>query len=138
MLVAVVLGNRINDDGTMSELMLFRLNTALKIYKRFAPSKIILSGGVANPNVGVSEAQMMRDYLIGKGVSGDTLVLEEKSLTTKQNAEFSVPIAVDLNATEILLCTSIEHMTRAYLNPVKLFLKQLARYPQIKLSAYCE
>ena len=138
MLVAVVLGNRINDDGTMSELMRVRLETALKIYNTFSPSKIILSGGVANKKVDVAEADMMREYLVERGVSSNILVLEYKSLTTKQNAEFSVPIAVELGATELLLCTSLEHISRSYLNPIKLFQSQLKRYPQIKLSVYCE
>lgn len=138
MLVAVVLGNRINDDGTMSELMRVRLETALKIYNTFNPSKIILSGGVANKKVDVAEADMMREYLVERGVSSNILVLEDKSLTTKQNAEFSVPIAVELGATELLLCTSLEHISRSYLNPIKLFQSQLKRYPQIKLSVYCE
>lgn len=138
MLVAVVLGNRINDDGTMSELMRVRLETALKICKTFNPSKIILSGGVANKKVDVAEADMMREYLVERGVSSNILVLEDKSLTTKQNAEFSVPIAVELGATELLLCTSLEHISWSYLNPIKLFQSQLKRYPQIKLSVYCE
>lgn len=138
MLVLVVLGNRINDDGSMSQLMLKRLETALNVYKTFAPEKIILSGGVANKKVNSSEAQLMRDYLVTNGVPQDVLVMEDKSLTTKQNAEFSVPIAAQLGATELLLLTSLEHMSRSYLNPIKLFRKQLVNYPNIKLSAYCK
>lgn len=138
MLVAVVLGNRINDDGSMSNTMLNRLKMTLRVYKTFVPTKIILSGGVANKKVNVSEAQMMRDYLVDNGIPQEALVLEDKSLTTKQNSEFSVPLAASLNADELLLCTSAGHMSRKYLNPIKLFQRELAAYPQIKLSAYCE
>ena len=138
MLVAVVLGNRINDDGTMSALMRARLEMTIKVYKLFSPSKIILSGGVANKKVNMSEAKMMYDYLIENDVPSEVLVLEDKSLTTKQNAELSVPLAVEMGATELLLLTSTEHMSRNYLNPIKLFQKQLSAYPQISLSAYCE
>lgn len=136
MLVAVVLGNRINNDGTMSELMLARLKATLKLFKLFSPSKIILSGGVANKRVDISEAALMRDYLIANGIPQEVLMLEDKSLTTAQNAEFSVPMAVEMGATELLLCTSIEHLSRSHLNPIKLFQKQLSKYPQIKLSVY--
>lgn len=138
MLVMVVLGNRINDDGSMSSLMLKRLETTLDIYSKLAPERIILSGGVANKKVNASEAQVMRDHLVANGLPNEVLVLEDKSLTTKQNAEFSVPIASSLNATELLLVTSVEHMSRSYLNPIKLFQKQLVNYPNIKLSAYCK
>lgn len=138
MLVAVILGNRLNDDGSMSEIMEKRLQSALKINQLFAPSKIILSGGVANPKAGVSEAEVMRNYLEYQGVDADKLVVEDKSMTTKQNAEFSVPMAANLGATEILLCTSIEHMGRKFLNPIRLFSKELQNFPNINLSIYSE
>ena len=138
MLVAVILGNRLNDDGSMSEILKKRLAATLRLNKLFEPSKIIVSGGVANPAAGVSEAQVMRDYLVSQGVESDKIVVEDKSMTTKQNAEFSVPIAANLGATEILLCTSIEHMGRKFLNPIRLFLKELQNFDGISLSVYSE
>ena len=138
MLVAIILGNRLNDDGAPSEILKKRLAATLKINELFAPSKIIVSGGVANPKAGVSEAQVMRDYLVSFGIENDKIVLEDKSMTTKQNAAFSVPIAASLGATEILLCTSIEHMGRKNLNPIRLFCKKLQDFDGIKLSVYSE
>ena len=138
MLVAVILGNRLNDDGSMSQILKKRLEATLKLNQLFAPSKIILSGGVANPNAGLSEAEVMRNYLVSQGVDADKLVLEDKSITTKQNAEFSVPMAANLGATQILLCTSIEHMGRKFLNPIRLFSKELQKFEGIELSVYSE
>lgn len=138
MLIAVVLGNRINDDGSMSEIMRKRLETVIKVNGIFSPERIVLSGGIANKKVSMSEAQMMYGYLVEQGVPGSRLVLEDKSLTTKQNAEFSVPVAAELGATELLLLTSAEHVSRSYLNPIKLFQKQLQSFPQIKLCVYSE
>ena len=138
MLVAIILGNRLNDDGSMSEILKKRLQSALKINQLFAPSKIILSGGVANPNADVSEAEVMRNYLVSQGVQSDKLVIEDKSMTTKQNAEFSVPMAANLGASQILLCTSIEHMGRKFLNPIRLFCKELRGFPEIGLRVYSE
>ena len=138
MLVAVILGNRLNDDGSMSKILQKRLQSALKINRLFAPSKIILSGGVANAKAGVSEAEVMRNYLISQGVEADKLVVEDKSMTTQENAEYSVPIAANLGATQILLCTSIEHMKRSFLNPIRLFYTQLQNYDGISLSIFSE
>lgn len=137
MLVAVVLGNRINDDGSMSALMSARLKATLEAIEKFNPDKIILSGGAANDKVNVSEAEMMFEYLTSRGVTAEKLVTEDKSMTTKQNAEFSVPIAQSLGATELLLITSPEHMYRKFYNPIKLFEKQLSRYSAIALNTYC-
>lgn len=138
MLVAVVLGNRLNDDGSITEIMERRLKSALKMNQLFCPDFIVVSGGVANVQAGVSEAQTMREYLVKHGICSDKIVLEDKSLTTKQNAEFSVPMCAKLHATELLLCTSLEHMSRGFLNPIKLFQKVLADYPTIKLSVFSE
>ena len=137
MLVAVVLGNRINDDGSMSALMSARLKAALKAIEKFNPDKIILSGGAANDKVNVSEAEMMFEYLTSMGVAAEKLVTEDKSMTTKQNAEFSVPIALSLGATELLLITSPEHMCRKFYNPIRLFKKELSQYSAIALKTYC-
>ena len=138
MLVAIILGNRLNDDGSITEIMRKRLAATIRLNELFAPTKIILSGGVANPKAGMSEAQVMRDYLVKNGVDGDKLLLEDKSMTTKQNAEYSVPIAAKLGATEILLCTSTEHMMRKFLNPPRLFTKELQKYGGISLRLYSE
>ena len=138
MLVAIILGNRLNDDGSMSDILKKRLEAALRLNKLFLPSKIIVSGGIANPAAGVSEAQVMRDYLVSNGVESDRIVVEARSMTTKQNAEFSVPIAVSFGATQILLCTSTEHMGRKYLNPIRLFEKEMRRFGGISLSVYSE
>lgn len=136
MLVAVILGNRLKDDGSITELMEKRLKLALEIESKFSPSKIIVSGGIANRVAGVSEADKMFEYLVGNGVSEDKIIKEDKSLTTKQNAEYSVPIAIDLGATQIILCTTAEHMYRKYLNPIRLFKRQLRKYPNILLQPY--
>ncbi len=138
MKVAVILGNRLNDDASITPVMEKRLQLTLKLIEEHSPDKIILSGGLANPTVGVAEAQVMSDWLVAHGVDGNLIVKEDESLTTKQNAKFSVPIAVQLGAKTVLLCTSAEHMNRWYLNPVKLFRKQLKKYPNIQLIPYCK
>ena len=138
MLVAVVLGNRLNDDASFTDIMESRLKSALKINSLFQPDYFIVSGGVANAKAGISEAQTMRDYLVKHGIASDKILMEDKSFTTQQNAEYSVPMCAKIGATELLLCTSLEHMSRNFLNPIKLFQKELQKYPDIKLQAYSE
>lgn len=136
--VLVVLGNRMNDDGTMTGLSVKRLNAAMRFAAAFGVDKIILSGGVANKKANRSEAAAMREYLANNGVAEDNLICEDQSTTTEENAKYSVPIAAKLGATEITVITSNEHMSRNFLNPIKLFEKGLRNYPDIKLSAYSE
>ena len=86
MKVAVILGYRLNDDGTMAKRLVERLNLTLELIKELNPDRVILSGGVANPLAKVSEAQRMEEYLVAKGVNPASLIKEEQSLTTAQNA----------------------------------------------------
>ena len=138
MKVFVLLGNRMNDDGTLSEKMKLRLSLCVKYYNENKPDKIIVSGGIANPIAGVAEADKMQEYLLNAGIPQEVIIKEDKSLTTKQNAEFSCPKAKELGADVMVLCTSKEHMYRWYLNPVKLFKRYLKKYgaTNIKLETY--
>ena len=138
MKVAVVLGHKLNNDKSITPITEQRLLLTLQLIQEHNPDKIILSGGVANMFAGVSEARVMREWLVEHGVDKELLIEEDKSLTTKQNAKFSVPILVELGAKTVLLCTSEEHMYRRYLNPLKLFQQQLKKYPNIQLHPYCK
>lgn len=64
MIIAVILGNRMNNDGTLSDLAKKRLDLAEKLYKEISPDRIILSGGLANPKAGIAEAKAMYEELM--------------------------------------------------------------------------
>lgn len=108
-LVAIVLGNRLNDDGTITKIQEDRLKMALEIEELFKPDYFILSGGVANPNAIISEAKAMYDYLVNAGVDKEKLIMEDKSMSTVDNAKFSIPIAKQLDAKTIIICSSLYH-----------------------------
>ena len=55
MKIAIVLGNRMNDDGSLSKIMIKRLLLTLKFDKVYHPDLIITSGGIANELAGVAE-----------------------------------------------------------------------------------
>ena len=116
MIVAVILGNRMNDNGTLSALARKRLDLAEKLYKEYSPEEIILSGGRANPNVDVTEADAMLKELKRRGnIDESVILLEGKSVSTKENAKYSVPMALKFHPDKR------EHATRPYLNPLRLF-----------------
>ena len=123
MRVLVILGHRLNDDGTISTQLQERLDEALKQYNNQPFDKVILSGGIANKNVKISEASLMRDYLTSRGISRNMLILEESSRTTKENANLCAPTLKDLGVSEFWLLSSACHINRKWLNPVKLFTK---------------
>lgn len=108
-IVVIVLGNRLNDDGTISKIQEERLQMALEVEEKFKPDYFILTGGVANPNALISEAEAMYNYLSNKGLDKNKLIKEDKSMTTVENALYSIPIAKELEASTIIICSSLYH-----------------------------
>ena len=107
MIVAVILGNRMNDNGTLSALARKRLDLAEKLYKEYSPEEIILSGGRANPKVDVTEADAMLKELKRRGnIDESVILLEGKSMSTKENAKYSVPMALKFHPDKIIVCTT--------------------------------
>ena len=61
--VLVVLGNRMNDDGSMTQLSQRRLQAAMRFVSAFNADKIILSGGVAKKPTAVRRRQCVSIWL---------------------------------------------------------------------------
>ncbi len=94
-LALTVLGFELNDDGTMKDELIGRLKVALDCSKQYPNAYVICTGGgTAKNNKKVTEAGLMGDWLIKHGLKKSRLIIENKSLTTAQNAEFSYGIVV--------------------------------------------
>ncbi len=119
MKIGIVLGYRLNDDGTRAPLLDKRCDLAIKFFKEFGLDKIIVSGGVANENTSVSEALRMYEYLVENGISKDLILLEEKSMTTWDNLEYSMQIARPYKPDTIVIISTYDHYTWKY-NTVKI------------------
>lgn len=137
MKIAVILGHRLNNDGSVTQILQKRLDLALQLIVKEQPHRVIVSGGIANPAAKISEAEVMKNKLVECGVDPALIILEPNSLDTHQNAQLSVPIAKSLDATEIVLCTTSEHMYREKLNPVRFFTAELIG-SGIELKAFCD
>ena len=110
MKVAIILGNRLNDDGSISKIQEQRLKMAFELEKDLCPDYFILSGGIANPIPNKSEAAAMYEYLVSHGFNDKKIILEDKSHSTKENALFCLPIIEKLNPDTVIVCTSDYHL----------------------------
>ena len=124
-IVAIILGNRLNDDGTITKFQEERLQMALEIEKIFKPDYFILSGGVANPLAKISEAEAMFNYLVDKDIDKSKLIKEDQSHSTVENALYSVPIAKKLGAKTIILSTSLYHFKNPYYKTMESFISEI-------------
>jgi len=126
--VVIVLGNRVNDDGTITEIQKERLEMAKEIEQIFNPAYYILSGGSPNKKAGISEAEGMYNYLVQDGFNKEKLILEKESYSTVQNAQFSMPIAKELGAELIIVCSSGYHFADPQYLAMESFVKEAKAY----------
>ena len=122
--IVIVLGNRLNDDGSISEIQKQRLLLAKELEEQFNPDYFILSGGLANPAAGRTEAEAMYENLIKMGIKEEKLIKENDSLTTVQNAIYSAPIAKKLGAEVVIICTSPYHLGDPRYKAMESFIKE--------------
>ena len=123
--IVIVLGNRLNDDGSISEIQKQRLQLALELEEQFNPDYFILSGGLANPQAGRTEAEAMYENLIKMGIKEEKLIKENDSLTTVQTAYYSAPIAKKLGAEVVIICTSPYHLGDPKYKAMESFVNEL-------------
>lgn len=108
----IVLGCQVT--GNSPSIMLNERINACYEYLTAAPdSTVILSGGQGSDER-ISEAECMYRALTKRGISGDRLIKEDKSTSTRENLLFSKKIIQDENLSEhILIITSGFHCYRA-------------------------
>lgn|GEM_PF-5657662 len=83
--VYAVLGHSSPTANPTDELV-WRLERALRVHRAEPGARFVLSGGRTWAS-DVSEAQLMADYLLERGVPAESLVLEDASTTTQENLE---------------------------------------------------
>ena len=80
----IVLGAKVDPWGP-SRALDDRLRAAYSYLETYPDSKAVVTGG-QGPDEVMSEGDCMADWLIEKGVAAERVIVEDKSLTTAQNA----------------------------------------------------
>ena len=112
-LAIVILGFELNDDGTMQEELIGRLNVALNCAKQYPNAFVVCTGGgTAKNNKNVTEANLMAKWLIENGLDENRIIIENKSMTTLENARFTYKILLEdyPQVNRIALVTSSYHI----------------------------
>jgi uncharacterized SAM-binding protein YcdF (DUF218 family) len=82
--------------------------------RRYPQAKIIFSGGTSPSwGPGPSEAALVKGYFVSFGIPAERISIEERSLTTEENARFTAQMVHPTPTSRWLLVTSAYHMPRA-------------------------
>ncbi|WP_051620422.1 YdcF family protein [Paenibacillus sp. UNC451MF] len=105
----IVLGYRC-DGNQIHPLLKERLDTALHLFRKYDYRLIILSGGAVKSNL--TEAEIMRDYLLAQGVPGNRMLLESRSRNTVQNLVNCNLVLQENGLSTFLLVSNSFHLRR--------------------------
>lgn len=111
--LAVVLGTRVLPDGRPSPMLKARLDKALELYQKGFFPQLIVSGGVGVE--GFDEAEVMKKYLIKKGVPASAVFADSTGANTYKTAETAAQIAKDQGCKRVMVVTQHFHITRSKL-----------------------
>jgi len=103
----------VNGLGHLSGFAANRLLTCAQLYHKLN-LPIIVSGGKVLETTG-SEADIAKVILMGLGVPGDKVIIENQSLNTTENAVFTKKLIQQYNFSQPILVTSAFHMKRSVL-----------------------
>lgn len=110
----IVLGAQVRESGPSAALK-YRLDEAVE-YLEDNPKTICIVSGGQGANEPYSEAEGMAQYLKEQGIDASRILLEDKSLNTEQNMEYSKALIKD--GASVGIITNDFHLFRA---------KQIAR-----------
>ncbi|WP_416197674.1 MAG: DUF218 domain-containing protein [Sporanaerobacter sp.] len=121
----IVLGARLYGDKP-SPALLERLKVAKEYLSQNRDVKVIVSGG-QGIDEDISEGQAMKEYLVDNGIDKDMIIIEDKSISTFENLQFSLEKIKEIDDKEnikVLIATNKYHIFRA-----KFLAKRLGMIP---------
>ena len=129
-LCIVTLGYQLLPDGSMDQELVDRCTVALACAERYPNAWIaVTGGGTAQAHPDLTEAGQMAQWLIAHGVAEERIIVENRSQTTVENAQFTYELFREKpQIRAVAIVTSDYHM------PLGCLLFQ----EQFLLSAYAE
>jgi vancomycin permeability regulator SanA len=107
----IILGNKVNEDGTLSDRLKARVDKGIELYKNKIIKKIYVSGGLGKE--GFKEGDKMAAYLMQQGVPKTAIVIDNNGNTTHETAEnFKKDFP---KQKEVIVISQYYHITRCKL-----------------------
>lgn len=116
--VIVVLGGGVRPADQVDQLpdlnsAADRIWVGARLFKLGKAPQVLLTGGSDRSVSVTSEAVAMKELILDMGVPESSIILEENSRNTRENAFNSARLLKEMGLTRVLLVTSALHMHRA-------------------------
>jgi len=111
--VGVILGTKVNEDGTLSDRLKARVDKGLELYRYKVIKKIVVSGGLGKE--GHYEGIKMKAYLVGKGVPAIDIIVDNEGNNTYLTAFNYMAISEKEKFTSVIVISQYYHIRRTKL-----------------------
>ena len=108
--ILILLTGDVNPDGIIGPTSYWRSVYAVRAWRSGHFKKIVASGGIIGTPVSLASA--LAEFLEGNGVPKEAIMLEERSTSTHENADFTAELIGNMPGKKVLM-TSDQHMFRA-------------------------
>jgi vancomycin permeability regulator SanA len=108
--LAVVLGNKVNADGTLSERLKQRLTCSLELYKLGRVRKILVSGGLGSE--GFYEGDKMRQFLMDSNVPDSLIIVDNFGDNTLATVRNTLKLKNQIKFKTLIIVSQYFHITR--------------------------
>ncbi|HOF40571.1 MAG TPA: YdcF family protein [Candidatus Hydrogenedentes bacterium] len=107
----VVLGNKVEQDGTPSPRLQRRLDCAARLHQEGLAPVIIVSGGLGRE--GHPEAEVMREALIASGVPANAILVDNDGTDTFCTARNAKHMLTERGLESVIIVSSFYHLLRS-------------------------
>lgn len=108
--VAIVLGNKVNEDGNLSERLKARLDKSIELYNQKRVNYVIVSGGFGKE--GFWEGKEMQEYLVKNKIPTKKILVDNFGTDTEKTVENSIKIMDSLKFDSAISVSQYFHQTR--------------------------
>ncbi|MDV7699216.1 YdcF family protein [Chryseobacterium soli] len=108
--LAIILGNKVNENGTLSERLIKRLESGVFLYRQHRVKTILVSGGLGKE--GFYEGDKMKEYLIHQGIPDSVIIVDNKGNTTRATVDNTIKLKEKYPFNSAIVVSQYFHVTR--------------------------
>ncbi|WP_259112471.1 YdcF family protein [Chryseobacterium sp. JUb7] len=108
--LAVILGSKVNEDGTLSTRLEKRLESGVALYNNHRIKKILVSGGLGKE--GFYEGNKMKEFLITKGIPDSLIFVDNLGNNTRATINNTIQLRSKFHFNSIIVVSQYFHVTR--------------------------
>lgn len=108
--LAVVFGNKVNEDGSLSPRLQARLDKSIELYQKKQIKNILVSGGLGKE--GYWEGTEMKNYLLKNKIPANKILVDNFGDNTEKTVLNTIKIADSLKYHSAISVSQFYHQTR--------------------------